>query len=160
MLSGDAPFFAPGLVLDEMATHAVDWWLTGEDLPAAENRVRYINGNIHLDYTENNMQGFNRLQDIWKEVLKTINGSQHFIPHSLYLRKQIPLQGVAHQCGTLRFGKDAATAVLDMFCKTHQIENLYVVDGSFFPSSGAVNPSLTIMANALRVGKHLIENVL
>jgi len=70
------------------------------------------------------------------------------------------LQGVVHQCGTLRFGKDAATSVLDMFCKKHEIENLYVVDGSFFPSSGAVNPSLTIMANALRVGKHLLENVL
>ena len=160
MLSGDAPFFTPGLVLDEMAEHAVDWWLTGEDLPAVENRVQFINGNVHLDYTDNNMEGFNRLQDRWKDVLKTINGDHHFIPHSLYLRKQIPLQGVAHQCGTLRFGKDATTSVLDMFCKTHEIANLYVVDGSFFPSSGAVNPSLTIMANALRVGKHLMENVL
>lgn len=160
MLSGDAPFFTPGLVLDEMAEHAVDWWLTGEDLPAVENRVQFINGNVHLDYTDNNIEGFNRLQDKWKDVLKTINGDHHFIPHSLYLRKQIPLQGVAHQCGTLRFGKDATTSVLDMFCKTHEIANLYVVDGSFFPSSGAVNPSLTIMANALRVGKHLMENVM
>ncbi|MEI9955795.1 MAG: GMC family oxidoreductase [Ferruginibacter sp.] len=160
MLSGDAPFFTPGAVLYEMAEHAVDWWLTGEDLPAAENRVQFINGTIHLDYTENNMEGFNRLQNKWKVVLKDIDDNHHFIPHALYLRKQIPLSGTAHQCGTLRFGNDAATSVLDMFCKTHEIENLYVVDGSFFPSSGAVNPSLTIMANALRVGKHLIENIL
>jgi choline dehydrogenase-like flavoprotein len=160
MMKGDAPFFTPGLVLEEMAEHAIDWWLTGEDLPAAENRVQFINGNVHLDYTENNMEGFNRLQDKWKDILKTINGDHQFFPHALYLRKQIPLQGVAHQCGTLKFGKDAATSVLDMFCKTHEIANLYVVDGSFFPSSGAVNPSLTIMANALRVGKHLLENVL
>ncbi len=160
MMTGDAPFFTPGIVLGEMAEHAIDWWLTGEDLPAAENRVQYLDGNIHLDYAENNMEGFNRLQDTWKNVLRTINNDLHFIPHALYLRKQIPLQGVAHQCGTLRLGKDAANSVLDPFCKTHQIENLYVVDGSFFPSSGAVNPSLTIMANALRIGKHLMENVL
>ena len=160
MMKGDAPFFTPGLVLEEMAEHAIDWWLTGEDLPAAENRVRFINGTVHLDYTENNMEGFNRLQDTWKEVLKNINSDHQFMPHALYLRKQIPLQGVAHQCGTLKFGKDATTSVLDQFCKTHEIENLYVVDGSFFPSSGAVNPSLTIMANALRVGKHLMESVL
>ncbi len=160
MMKGDAPFFTPGLVLDEMAEHAIDWWITGEDLPAAENRVQYLNGNIYLDYTENNMEGFNRLQKKWTNVLKTINDDHHFIPHALYLRKQIPIQGVAHQCGTLRFGKDATTSVLDMHCKTHEIENLYVVDGSFFASSGAVNPSLTIMANALRVGRHLIENVL
>ncbi|MBS1510938.1 MAG: GMC family oxidoreductase [Bacteroidetes bacterium] len=160
MMKGDAPFFTPGIVLDEIAEHAVDWWLTGEDLPAANNRVQFLNGQVHLDYTENNLEGFKRLQHVWEEVLKKINGDHYFIPHSLYLRKQIPLQGVAHQCGTLRFGNDPKTSVLDPFCKAHELENLYVVDGSFFPSSGAVNPSLTIMANAIRVGKHLMENVL
>jgi len=60
-MTGDAPFFTPGMVLEEMAEHAIDWWLTGEDLPSSENRVQYIDGNIHLDYTENNMEGFNRL---------------------------------------------------------------------------------------------------
>jgi choline dehydrogenase-like flavoprotein len=160
MMKGDAPFFTPGLVLDEIAEHAIDWWLTGEDLPMPDNRVRYRDGNVHLDYTENNMEGFTRLQDTWKEVLKKIDGGHHFLPHSLYLRKNIPIQGVAHQCGTLRFGQDPATSVLNAFCKTHEVENLYVVDGSFFPSCGAVNPSLTIMANALRVGRHLIEDVL
>jgi choline dehydrogenase-like flavoprotein len=74
-----------------------------------------------------------------------------------YFRKKIPLQGVAHQCGTCRFGEDPQTSVLDINCRTHDVDNLYVVDGSFFRSSASVNPTLTIMANALRVGDHLIE---
>jgi choline dehydrogenase-like flavoprotein len=77
--------------------------------------------------------------------------------HGIYLSKDVPLAGVAHQVGTCRFGEDPASSVLDLYCKTHEIENLYVVDGSFFPSIGAVNPSLTIMANAIRVGEHLME---
>ena len=61
--------------------------------------------------------------------------------------------------GTCRFGTDPTTSVLDLHCKAHDLDNLYVVDGSFFPSSAAVNPSLTIMANAMRVGDHLIERL-
>jgi choline dehydrogenase-like flavoprotein len=160
MLAGDAPSITPGSVLQGIAEHSIDWWLTGEDLPSTENRVRYADGQIRLDYTENNLGGFNRLKNIWEETLKTIYDKHTFLPHSLYLRKNIPLQGVAHQCGTLRFGNDGRSSVLDIHCRTHDIENLYVVDGSFFPSSAAVNPSLTIIANALRVGKHLVENVL
>ncbi len=159
MLSGDAPAFTPGIVLDEMAEHSVDWWLTGEDLPAAENRVQFIDGKIHLDYKDNNTEGFKRLINRWEHTLKEISEGHAFLPNSLYLRKSIPLQGVAHQCGTARFGRDSKTSVLDEFCKTHEIDNLYVVDGSFFASSGAVNPSLTIMANALRVGEHLLERL-
>jgi len=134
----------------------VDWWMTGEDLPAPENRVQFINGQIHLDYTDNNTKGFDRLIKKWSTIMETIDDGHSFLPHHLYLRKKIPLQGIAHQCGTARFGTDRKTSVLDTFCKTHEIENLYLVDGSFFPSSGAVNPSLTIMANALRVGEHLL----
>ena len=78
---------------------------------------------------------------------------------ALYLGQQIPLAGVAHQNGTLRFGCDPATSVLDVNCKAHDLDNLYVVDASFFPSSGAVNPALTVMANALRVGQHLLERL-
>ena len=80
-------------------------------------------------------------------------------PLSLYFRKRIPLQGVAHQVGTCRFGEDPKTSVLDLNCRTHDVDNLYVVDGRFFPSSGAVNPSLTIMANAMRVGEHILERM-
>jgi choline dehydrogenase-like flavoprotein len=73
----------------------------------------------------------------------------------LFLGQRIPLAGVAHQNGTIRFGRDPATSALDVNCKAHEVDNLYVVDASFFPSSAAVNPALTIMANALRVGEHL-----
>lgn len=155
----DAPFFTPDFALSEMAEHSVDWWFTGEDLPDANNRVEVINGQIHLDYTENNTKCFERLIDTWKDVLAKIDARPVFIPHGIYLSKDIPLAGVAHQVGTVRFGRDPATSVLDTNCKTHEIDNLYVVDGSFFPSIGAVNPSLTIIANALRVGDHLIEKL-
>ena len=154
-----APSLTPGVLLNEMATHSVDWWFTGEDLPDENNKVEVIDGQIHLEYTENNKKGFERLIHTWKEVIAKIDNGHVFLPHGLYLSKDIPLAGVAHQVGTAKFGTDPATSVLDTNCKTHEIDNLYVVDGSFFPSSGAVNPSLTIMANALRVGDHLIERL-
>jgi choline dehydrogenase-like flavoprotein len=75
------------------------------------------------------------------------------------LDQRIPLAGIAHQCGTVRFGNDPKSSVLDVNCKTHDLDNLYVVDTSFFPSSSAVNPALTAMANALRVGDHLLERL-
>jgi choline dehydrogenase-like flavoprotein len=158
-LSPDAPSFTPGLVLEEMANHSVDWWFTGEDLPLAENRINLKNDQIHIQYTETNIKGFERLKDKWSDVLKEVDEVTHFVPHSLYLKKNIPLEGLAHQCGTCRFGHDPKTSVLDINCKAHDLDNLYVVDGSFFPSSGAVNPSLTIIANALRVGEHLLERL-
>lgn len=156
-LAGDAPFFTPGFVLGEMVTHSIDWWMTGEDLADPENRVQVINDQIHVDYKENNTEGFERMIKKLKDILYSIDSNHSFIPHSFYLTKNIPLAAVGHQCGTTRFGIDALTSVLDINCRTHEINNLYVVDGSFFPSSGAVNPALTIIANALRVGDHLLE---
>src|SRR5436309_3504048 len=82
-----------------------------------------------------------------------------FVSINAYIGQRIPLAGVAHQNGTLRFGRDPRTSVLDVNCKAHELDNLYAVDGSFFPSSSAVNPALTIMANALRVGDHLLERL-
>ena len=84
---------------------------------------------------------------------------KRIVPANLYVGGRIPLAGVAHQCGTLRFGVVPKTSVLDPNCRAHELDNLYVVDGSFFPSSAAVNPALTIMANALRVGAHLKERL-
>ena len=159
MLSQDAPFFTPDLMLDEMATHSIDWWLTGEDLPLPENRVQIKNGEIHLAYKDFNTEGFDRLVSKWKSILSDTDSGHHFLPHNLYLRKKIPLAGVAHQCGTTKFGTDPKNSVLDINCKAHDLDNLYVVDGGFFPSSGAVNPSLTIMANALRVGDHIVSRM-
>lgn len=157
MLEGDAPAMTPGIALDQMAKHSIDWWITAEDLPDSNNRVTLKNGHIQLSYTDNNTEAYERLLKRWTEVLKSIDCGEKIIPCSIYLKKKIPLEGVAHQVGTCKFGSDPKTNVLDLNCRTHDVENLYVVDGSFFPSSAAVNPSLTIMANALRVGEHLID---
>lgn len=156
MLAEDAPGITPDLALETMAEHAIAWWLTGEDLPFGDNRVRVEGDQIFLDYTDRNTAGFDRLLARWQEILKSVDCGDRILPCSLYFRKKIPLQGVAHQVGTCRFGTDPASSVLDIDCRTHDLDNLYVVDGSFFPSSAAVNPSLTIMANALRVGDHLL----
>lgn len=156
MLEGDAPPMTPDVVLDQMAKHSIDWWITAEDLPDPNNRVTLKNGSIQLSYTDNNTEAYERLLKRWTEVLKSIDCGEKIIPCSIYLKKKIPLEGVAHQVGTCRFGSNPKTNVLDLNCKTHDVDNLYVVDGSFFPSSAAVNPSLTIMANALRVGEYLI----
>ncbi len=83
----------------------------------------------------------------------------HLLPHHAYLKNEIPVAGVAHQAGTVRFGDDAATSALNVDCRAHELDNLYVVDTSFFPSIGAVNPALTAMANAIRVGDHLLERL-
>ncbi|HSF16723.1 MAG TPA: GMC family oxidoreductase, partial [Vicinamibacteria bacterium] len=159
-LSAGAPAIAPGWTLDLMAKHSLDFWLTSEDLPDARNRVTLTkNGDIQLIYRRNNDEGHKRLQSKLKSLLKHIDCTEDLFHMNAYIGKQIPIAGVAHQNGTLRFGKDPGTSVLDTSCKAHELDNLYVVDGSFFPSSGAMNPALTIMANALRVGDHLKERM-
>ncbi len=159
MIALDAPNFAPGMALDQIAQHSVDWFITSEDLPDPNNRVTYKNGSVHINYTENNTEAFDRLMDRWTKVLKSINCGDSFLPCSLYFRKKLAIAAVAHQNGTCRFGSDPTDSVLDVNCRTHDLDNLYVVDGSFFPSSTAINPSLTIIANALRVGDRLIERM-
>ncbi len=164
MLSGEAPdwaLFKPGFALDTMAHHALDFWLTSEDLPDPENQVTLNSkGEIVLHLKETNMEGHNRLRAKLKNMLGKMGCHEHhLLPRSLYLGKQIPIGGTAHQCGTVRFGRDPKTSALDVNCKAHDLDNLYIVDGSFFVSSGAVNPALTIMANALRVGDHLLERL-
>jgi choline dehydrogenase-like flavoprotein len=144
---------------EAIASHSVDWWLTAEDLPDPNNRVTLHNGSIQLHYTENNTAAYDRLLNRWIGVLKRIGCGEQIIPASFYFRKKLPLQAVAHQCGTCRFGDDPTTSVLDLHCRTHDVDNLYVVDGSFFRSSAAVNPTLTIIANALRVADHLMERL-
>ncbi len=157
MLEGDAPMLTPGLALDYMADHSLGWWITTEDLPDLENRVALDpQGNIILHYTPNNTEAHGKLLEKLKHILKAIECDVHVIPSAVYLSKKIPLAGVAHQVGTLRFGNSPEDSVLDVNCKAHELDNLYVVDGSFFPSSSSVNPGLTIMANALRVANKLV----
>ena len=152
--------WAPEMPFDVMARHAVDFWLTSEDLPDPNNRVSYQrDGSVLLDLTENNMEGHYRLQRKLKGMLNALDMHEHFLPRSLYLGKNIPIGGTAHQAGTVRFGTDPKTSALDLNCKAHELDNLYVVDASFFVSIGAVNPTLTIIANALRVADHLHEGL-
>jgi choline dehydrogenase-like flavoprotein len=159
-LAAGAPKLVPGMTLDIMAKHSLDFWLTSEDLPAPENRVSLDrDGGIVLSYTPNNGEGHSRLTKKLEHVLQHLDMHSHVIPRNLFVGDRIPLAGVAHQNGTIRFGNDPATSALDRNCKAHEVDNLYVVDGSIFPSSGAVNPALTIMANALRVGDHLLERM-
>ena len=161
MLAGAEEMFAP-LDLEYVATHSVDWWLTTEDLPDSNNRV-WVNGDkIILDYTENNSECYDRLEQRWTEILKSIDCGEHILPNCPYstpdpgyFKSKLSTDAVCHQVGTCKFGDDPATSVLNLNCQTHDIDNLYVTDGSFFCSSGAVNPTLTIIANALRVGDHI-----
>jgi choline dehydrogenase-like flavoprotein len=159
-LRAGAPAFAPRRGLGFMATHSIDFWLTSEDLPDPNNRVTVdTNGQITLQYQENNTEGHKRLIAKLKSMLSDIGMENRLIPTSLYFGKKIPVAGTAHQNGTIRFGHNPETSALDSNCKAHDLDNLYVVDGSFFVSSSAVNPSLTIIANALRVGDHLLKRL-
>jgi choline dehydrogenase-like flavoprotein len=160
VLRAGAPRLVPGMTLDMMANHALSFWMTSEDLPDPNNRVTLgPNGAIKLGYTPNNEESHRRLIATLKGMLKEIRCHDHVLPLQAYVPGRIPLAGVAHQNGTVRFGRDPKTSALDVHCKAHDLDNLYVVDASFFPSSGAVNPALTIMANALRVGDHLRERL-
>ena len=167
-LSAGAPAIAPGWTLDLMARHSLDFWLTSEDLPDPENRVGLDrDGRITLTYRPNNEGAHKRLIAKLEHLMQQqTRCPEHghschvgLFSRSLFVGQRIPLAGVAHQNGTIRFGSDARTSALDPNCRAHEVDNLYVVDGSFFPSSAAVNPALTIMANALRVGDHLLERL-
>ena len=147
--------FVPGSELQRVAELSTGWWLQTEDLPYINNRVQVEQGKIRLDYIPNNIKASEHLIQRWTQVLKAATRAEHILPFGLYPRTKSPLQVVGHQCGTCVFGEDPMTSVLDIHCRSHEVENLYVVDGSFFPSSAAVNPTLTIIANALRVGAHL-----
>jgi len=168
MILGQAPpllsllsRLVPESGLRQLMTHSIGWWLQTEDLPEAENRVRVAGEKLYLDYTPNNTEAHDRLIYRWEDVLKTVDrtGNNSIFKQGIYPRTDTPIQVVANQSGTCRFGEDPTTSVLNLDCRTHDLDNLYVVDSSFFPSSSAVSPALTIIANALRVGKHLIERL-
>jgi len=144
---------APAFVLKWMAEHSMDWWFTTEDLPKPENRVTITSGgDVRLSYTPNNRKPHAALIRIFKQYLWKIG-------FRLMLTQSMPINAVAHQVGTAVMGKDPANSVLNTDNRTHEVENLYVVDGSFFPCASAVNPGLTIAANALRVGGILQERL-
>jgi choline dehydrogenase-like flavoprotein len=152
---------APKFTLEEVAKHAVDIWLTTEDVPKPDNRVTVDrDGRVHLAYTQTNDS---EADGLYRETRKLLNhigiAAHHVLSKNFYMSMDVPVAGVAHQAGTCRFGTDPATSVLDVNCKAHEVDNLYVVDTSFFPSIGAMNPALTAMANAIRVGEHLMSRM-
>ena len=135
----------------------LDFWLTTEDLPDPDNRVLLDrDGGIRLHYRPNNVDAHQILTRKLRHLLNHLGCEPHLLPQNAYFGKRLPIAGTGHQNGTIRFGHDAKASALDVNCQAHEVDNLYVVDGSFFPSSAAVNPTLTIIANALRVGDHLL----
>ena len=150
----------PNFGLRQLATHSIGWWIQTEDLPDPNNRVTFKNNQIHIEYQQNNTQAHDRLVYRWTDILKAVEKDlDGFQRAGIHPRGEVPLAIMANQCGTCRFGNDPKTSVLDRNCRAHDIDNLYVVDGSFFPANAAVSPALTIIANALRVGEHLIERL-
>jgi choline dehydrogenase-like flavoprotein len=164
MYRGEKPLetaLLPMGLLGDIARHALDFWLTTEDLPDPDNRVTVDGaGKLTLSYTPNNQVPQQKLYQKLKSMLGGLGMYPgYLIPRHIYMKTAIPIAGCAHQAGTCRFGTDAKTSVLDVNCKAHELDNLYVVDTSFFVSIGAVNPSLTVIANAIRVGDHLLQRL-
>ena len=129
--------------------------------PRAENRVTLEpDGSIKLAYAETNAVAKQRLYEQLRSILGKLDlNPGHLLHRFAYMKNEIPIAGCAHQAGTCRFGADPATSVLNTDCRAHEVDNLYVVDASIFPSIGAVNPALTVMANSLRVGDHLLTRL-
>jgi choline dehydrogenase-like flavoprotein len=149
----------PDMPFETMARHSMNFWLSSEDVPRAESRIRYDGDKVVLELTENNMEAHRRLKKKLEQMLGKIGAHPVLLERSLYLDKKTPIGGTAHQAGTLRFGIDPATSVLDLDCKAHELDNLYVTDTSFFPSICAVNPKLTIIANSLLVADKIKERL-
>jgi choline dehydrogenase-like flavoprotein len=151
--------WAPKKPFEVMARHSMDFWLSSEDLPHPDNRVFYDGDRVVLDITEGDMEAHHRLRRKLQQILDAAGGHAVLMERNLYLGKNVPIGGTAHQAGTARFGSDPASSVLDLDCKAHDLDNLYVTDASFFPSISAVNPTLTIIANALRVADRIKQRL-
>jgi choline dehydrogenase-like flavoprotein len=148
--------FFPGKSFEELSSHSIDWWITSEDLPDPNNRVTIRkDGSIRTSYQVNNRQAYERIKAKLFTIIDQLGEKDPLLKDSVRVGYDLGVSGVSHQMGTLKFGHDPKTSVLDVNCKAHDLDNLYVVDASFFVSSGAFNPSLTIAANALRVGDHI-----
>jgi choline dehydrogenase-like flavoprotein len=155
------PALIPTSLANAAAQRMLSMLVISEDLPLPDNRVRLTtDGQIQLDYEHNNLEGHERLVRTLRDSLAGFVDQAHPISqHHFQLDSLLPLYGTAHQLGTVRFGADPKSSVLDPWCKAHELDNLYVVDTSFFVTSAAVNPTLTTVANALRVGDHLLERL-
>lgn len=140
--------FAPSFALDFMARHAVDWYLMTEDLPDPESRILVDGSDIVMQWRRNNLQALDRLAKVMREHFRACG-------YPIVLSRPFDKRTPSHQCGTVRMGSDPASAPLDPLCRAYEHSNLFVVDGGFLPTSAAVNPALTIAAQALRVADHI-----
>jgi choline dehydrogenase-like flavoprotein len=148
----------PEKSFEELSRHSIDWWITAEDLPDADNRVTLRrDGSIKTSYTVNNREAYNRIKGKLHTIIDQLGEKDPLLKNSVRVGYDLGVSGVSHQMGTLKFGHDPKTSVLNVNCRAHDVENLYAVDASFFVSSGAFNPALTIAANALRVGDHIVS---
>ena len=138
----------PNFVNELLVERSFDWWIMSEDLPFPENRISVSGGTIKMDTRRNNLRAH---QELTKRAARAMRRAG--LP--LILTKLMPVATTSHQCGTARFGTDPATSVLDPLCRSWDHRNLFVIDASFFPSSAAVNPALTIAAQALRSADHI-----
>lgn len=142
----------PRPILQGMADRSVDWWVMSEDLPDPDNRVSLAaDCTVRVDWKPNNMATHHKLVDAANKMMRAAG-------YRLVFTQPMGIETNSHQCGTIRFGTDPATSVLDPYCRTHDVDNLYVVDSSFFVSSAAMNPALTIAAQALRVAEQLMRS--
>lgn len=163
-VKGEAPKllgWAPSMAYEIAAEHSMDFWLAGEDLPRPDSRVTLAaDGSVVLAVQpDNNAEGVTRLRHRFDAMLGDLGMRSTSFRRGLYLHKDMDVSATAHQAGTVRFGTDPTSSALDVWCKAHDLDNLYVVDGSFMPSIGAVNPTLTIIANAVRVAEHVADRL-
>jgi choline dehydrogenase-like flavoprotein len=157
LISGDIPGARDPA---DAARHSIDFWLTTEDLPLPDNRVSVDrDGNIGLQYTPTNLEAHQRLRAKFESLLTAMRCHDDVYENLSYVGGRLGIGGVAHQNGTVRFGTDPATSALDLDCRMHEVDNVYVADSSFFVSSTAVNPTLTIIANALRVAESVAQRL-
>jgi choline dehydrogenase-like flavoprotein len=148
MLAANLPFL-PKVVGQTMARHSIDWIAFSEDLPDPHNQVILDGDMIKLSITPNNTRVHGRLVKRMASLLRATG-------YPIVVTRSLVGHSIGHQCGTVRFGTDLTTSALDPYCRTHDQRNLYVVDASFMPSSSALNPALTIAAQALRSADHLL----
>lgn len=156
----EAPEPLGGMTHAEMAAHSIDFWLQSEDLPDVNNGITLnANNQIVFHYDRNNYIAHQRLTDKLKSLLGDIGCHESLIPVDYYLGQQFSYN-LAHQMGTMKMGTDAAASVLDQYCRPHELENVFVTDGCFMVSSSSVNPTLTIIAQTLRVADYIKAQVL
>ncbi len=153
ILQANAPWYAPRFALDFMAGHAIDWYMMTEDLPNPESRIMVDGKGIVMQWQRSNLESLSGLETKMRAHFKAAG-------YPIVLSRPFDKRTPSHQCGTVRMGNDPASAPLDPLCRAYDHSNLYVVDGGCLPTSAAVNPALTIAAQALRVADHILSKEL